>query len=345
ETASRYVDEATKNQPENLEAQLLLVKTLIARDLYYKAETTLDELTRKFPKSAAVFELTGILHLKKKDPTSARRAFERALELEPQSYEALNGLVMLDLAEKKPQAAVARVGERLRKAPNNPQLLVLAARTQATAGDLPAAERTLRKMLEVAPDHLEAFSLLGQLYLKQGELDQARREFEALALKEPKNAGAHTMAGLILQLQKQEPEARQRYEQALKVNPRAAVAANNLAWMMAESGQDLSVALQHARRAQEVLPQHPTISDTVGWIYYRQDNTPLAIREFSRSIGQDPRNPIYHYHLGLAYLKAGEKERARESFQQALQLNPNFAEAVDAKSRLAMLEQDTPPQK
>ena len=191
--------------------------------------------------------------------------------------------------------------------------------------------------MEVAPDRLEAFSLLAQLYLKQGKLDQARQEFEQLAQKQPSNAGAYTMVGTILQTQKKDTDARQWYEKALRANPHAAVAANNLAWLLAESGQDLSTALQYAEQAQKISPEQPDIGDTLGWIYYKQDNAPLAIREFRRSIAKNPQNPSYHYHLGLAYLKAGQKEPAKQSLQEALRLNPDFPEASDAKSRLNTL--------
>ena len=142
------------------------------------------------------------------------------------------------------------------------------------------------------------------------------------------------MVGTILQVQKKDAEARQWYEKALQANPQAAVAANNLAWLLAESGQDLATALQYAKQAQAALPEQPDISDTLGWIYYKQDNMALAIREFRYSIAKNPQNPSYHYHLGLTYLKTGEKERARQSLQEALRLNPDFPEAADARSRL-----------
>jgi len=57
-----------------------------------------------------------------------------------------------------------------------------------------------------------------------------------------------------------------------------------------------------------------------------------------------PQNPIYHYHLGLAHLKSGEPARARTSLARALQLQPNFAEAADARTKLASIEALGAPQ-
>ncbi len=43
--------------------------------------------------------------LTKKDMVSARRYFDKAIELNPKSVEALNGLIAIDVAGKKPDAA------------------------------------------------------------------------------------------------------------------------------------------------------------------------------------------------------------------------------------------------
>jgi Tfp pilus assembly protein PilF len=46
---------------------------------------------------------------------------------------------------------------------------------------------------------------------------------------------------------------------------------------------------------------------------------------------------MYHYHLGLAYLKNGDKDKARQSLKRALSLNPSFDGAAEAEKALATL--------
>jgi Tfp pilus assembly protein PilF len=43
---------------------------------------------------------------------------------------------------------------------------------------------------------------------------------------------------------------------------------------------------------------------------------------------------MYHYHLGLAYTKNGEPERARGALQTALALNPKLTDAQQALASL-----------
>ena len=63
----------------------------------------------------------------------------------------------------------------------------------------------------------------------------------------------------------------------------------------------------------------------------------LAISSFQASIEKDSKNPLYHYHLGLAYAKNGDKDKARDSLKQALSLNPKFDGAGEAQKTLASL--------
>jgi Flp pilus assembly protein TadD len=80
------------------------------------------------------------------------------------------------------------------------------------------------------------------------------------------------------------------------------------------------------------------MQDTLGWIYYKKDLATLAVPPFERSVKLDPRNPTFQYHLGLAYMKAGDSSRARVAFQQALSLAPNFSGAEEARQMLASMK-------
>jgi tetratricopeptide (TPR) repeat protein len=267
----------------------------------------------------------------------ARRHFEQASVLAPDSLEALGGLVALDLAGKNVQDARRRVDERLQKGPASAPLLMLAARVYAAGGDLQGAENLLRKTVQTDPGQLQAYAALGQLYVRQGKLDVARAEFENMAKRDPKPVGALTMIGTIQQMQGQPDAARATYEKAVELDPDAAVAANNLAWIYATTGGNLDVALQLAQSAKRKLPDNPDVNDTLGYIYYKKDLHSLAIPALKASVAKDAKSPVYHSHLGLAYAKAGDVENAREHLSSALKLKPDFDGAQEARRVLESL--------
>ena len=338
DTSVQLAEQAVKNAPRNPDARLALVRSLTARRDVGRAETELKALTKQYPDSTAVQTQAGIVAAMKGDAIGASRHLTRALELDQNNIEALSGLISLDLAAKNNASAVSRAESRLARMPNDPATLMLAARTYARAGELAKSEQMLRKTVEVDASNFDAYAMLGRLYLSQKRLDEALAEYEGLAKRQARPVQAHTVAGVILEAQQRPEEARKHYEQALELDPEMPVAANNLAWMYAESGENLDRALQLAQAATRRLPKSPAVQDTLGWVYYKKGLATLAIAPFQRSIELDPKNPVLHFHLGLAHLKNGDAPKARIALNRALALAPDFEGAAEAKQALASLK-------
>jgi Flp pilus assembly protein TadD len=90
--------------------------------------------------------------------------------------------------------------------------------------------------------------------------------------------------------------------------------------------------------AAEVLPDTPQVLDTLGWAYYRKGLATSAVQPLMRSVEADPANPVTRYHLGLAYVKAGQTDLGRRALEHALTLKSDFAGAQDAREVLASLK-------
>ncbi len=337
DSSVQFAEEAVKNAPESPEAKLALIRSLLARRDVRRAEGELQALTKQYPDNAAAQAQAGILAAMKGDAAGASRSLSRALELDQNSLEALSALVSLDLTQKHGASAISRVEARLARTPRDPGALLLAATTYARSGNPTKSEQMLRKTLEVDDANIDAYSMLGKLYLSQLRLDEALAEFDLLSKRQPRPVQAHTIVGVILEAQKKPEDARKRYEQALALDPETPAAANNLAWMYAQNGENLDVALQLAQAAARRLPDNPAVLDTLGWIYHKKALPTLAIPQFVKCVERDPKNPIYHFHLGLAYVQAGDPTKARVALRQALSVAPDFAGATEAKDVLASL--------
>jgi tetratricopeptide (TPR) repeat protein len=332
-----FLNPLVKKQPRSANLHLLMGMALLEIGNLPGAEAELVPLSRAVPKSAELQSWLGRLYSAKRDLPRAREAFGKALELQPDSITALNGIISIDIVEKRGDAARAKLEARLASEPDNEALLFLAGNSYLTMGDAAKAETLLRKVLQVNPANIDAYARLVRIYWAQNRLDQAKAELEEAARHQSSPVAARTMIGLILELQKQPDQARKQYEQALALNPRAPVAANNLAMQHAELG-NLDIALQLAQTAKAVLPDDARISDTLGWIYYKKGLSTLAVTALQQSVKQNPAIAETQYHLGLAHLKNGDQGDARRALQQALKLNPQFSEAADAKRVLSTLK-------
>jgi tetratricopeptide (TPR) repeat protein len=328
-------NEALKNIPGSPEARLALVRSLIATRAFEQAQKEARQLLVEHPKVAGVHVQAGVLAAARNDMAAARAAFEQALALDPESLEALTGLIALDLRAGNTAAARGRIDARVADTKSRPAMWLLAARVYVAAQDPAAAERILRRTIQADPTLLPAYAMLGQIFLSQKRLDEARGEFESLAQRQSHPVAALTMAGMILHAQGKIDLARERFEQVLAIDPRAPVASNNLAWLYAEAGENLDAALRLAQVAAETAQDVPEILDTLGWVYYKKNLPQLALEPLTRCVEKDPSNPTYHYHLGLAYLKAGDEARGRSSIERALALRSDFSGADDARRVLA----------
>jgi tetratricopeptide (TPR) repeat protein len=329
--------DAAKADPGSLEARLTLVRALIQQREEVKARALLEELLKAAPSVAAVHSQKGLLLAIGRDAAGARASFAKALELDPMQLEAIGGLTALDFAASKPQDAVARLDALLASAPDNQGLLLMTANVHAAVKDYTRAEEILVKAIEGNAASLGAYSMLGRLYLVQKRLDAARSQFEKIAARQEKPVAALTVLGTIDMLQNRSAEAQRTFERVLTLDPKAGVAANNLAWLYLENGGSVDLALNLAETAKSVLPNAPEVNDTLGWAYYKKDLLPSAIRALRRSLELDPKNPTTMYHLALAYEKSGERQEARQVMTRYLQVDSSSDRSADVRRRLQAL--------
>ena len=133
-------------------------------------------------------------------------------------------------------------------------------------------------------------------------------------------------------------DAKARYRKILQAEPNNANALNDLAYLMADSGEKLDEALTYAQRGTQFAKDpglKTSLSDTIGWIYVRKNMNDLAIQTFEPLVSNDPRNSTYLYHLGVALLQKGDKLKAKTELQAALAAKPGPQDEAKIRELLA----------
>jgi tetratricopeptide (TPR) repeat protein len=330
--------EAANQQASTPAARVGVAYALLGKGDIGRADVAIQALEKDYPNLAATHTLKGLLLAGRSDQAGAARELDRALELDPKDTQALGARLRLDLREKQPAQARARLARAIAASPANSAVLVLAARFENTAGDTAAGEKYLRKSIEVDPSNPEGYDLLARMFVAQHRLDEARAEFERLAARQPSEAGPKTMVGVLYDMQHKSDDAAKIYESVVKTNPRAGVAANNLAFIYATRGANLDAALQLAQTAKQQMPTTWEVDDTIGFVYYKKGLPDLAIPPLLSCVQKAPKESTCHFHLGLAYAKAGTKDKATASLEKALELQPAFDGAEEARATLASLK-------
>jgi tetratricopeptide (TPR) repeat protein len=338
DSAIQTAQQAIESHPSSIDARLALARALMVRtEDQGRAEAHLEAMVKLFPRSGEIQHAVGELALARGDRDGARRAFERALQVNRRNWESLDRLITMDLRSGRVADARRRAEAALDASPDAVPALLLTAKAAEGAGDSRVAERHLRRVIELEPDNLDGYTALGAVYLGDRRLDKARAEFIEIAKRQPRSVAPPTMVGILSQAQGERAGAIEWYQRALKVDTRAAVAANNLAWIYAETDQNLDIAHELAQVAYAELREIPEVADTMGWVYYKRNMHAEAIAVLLRCVEKDPTNPLYHFHLGMAYSKRGEDMKARASLQRALKYKLGAPYDEEAKKALSDL--------
>ena len=334
DTAVLFAEEALRVSPTSVDARLALTRAWVARDDVDRAEAGMAQMRKESPDVAEVHSLDGSMRLLRADLAGARVAFVRALQLDGGDLEALNGLTTIEMRERQVERARELIEARLQAGRHTPDLLLLAAKVFIAADDTRRAEALLRQAIELDPLHTDTYVLLGRIYTEQNRVPAVQREFDDLARQQPKNLAAQVMAAMLVHAQGNVAEATKRYEAILAAEPRITIAANNLASIYAEAGENLEVAQRWAETAAEQVPMHAEIQDTLGMVYYRRHRYGEALRRFEQSVALEPGNAVYRYHLALVHARNGDVDRAREALRVALERRPDYDEARKALASL-----------
>jgi Flp pilus assembly protein TadD len=87
-----------------------------------------------------------------------------------------------------------------------------------------------------------------------------------------------------------------------------------------------------AERAFKTLAQaHPELGGpqaNLGLIYRQTGRSAEAVVALEKAVAASTRQPVFFNQLGVAQREAGQFAKARESYEQALELEPNYAAAV-----------------
>lgn len=335
--AATYAQQATTLAPDDVGAREVLIRVLIAQKRASEAMRELSALQAAAPKAPFLANLTGELQLSEGRRDAARESFLRALAASPSDPEANAGLVRIDLDSGRTADAISRIGDSLKAPSPSSSTFLLAARAYIAVRDLSKAEAVLKRAIDAKASGLDAYGLLGQIYVNERRLEEARTEFAEMVRRNPTSISGNTMLAMLLEIQGNKSEAERIYRQVLAIDARAAVAANNLAWLLVSQGRNVDEALGFAQTANKELPDDPRVADTLGWIYCLKHIPSPAIRLLQASLDKDATDPVVHYHIGMAYAQAGDKDKARASLRQALSMQSNFQGSADARQALSAL--------
>src|SRR5713226_2699474 len=314
----------------------------------YRVRGTLDDAARVYrgiikadPKNPTAPFLMGIVLREQKKNKEARQAFERAAELGPDSVPVLQQLVELDLETRNYPAAYQRVQKAIEKNPTIAALQFLKAQVHSAKGETNQAEAALQRSIALDPNFRDACLGLAQIYIRSQRPRQALEKLDGILARNPKDIAALLEIGILKESMADDTGDRDAYEKLLAVSPQVSPALNNLAYLYAVRFKRSEKGFDLAQKGRRLLPNDPTIADTLGWTTYLRGDYAGALPLFREAAEKLFGEPEIQYHLGMAHYMMGDEQPARAALQRAVEGRKEFAGKDEAKQKLLNLRADT----
>ncbi len=165
--------------------------------------------------------------------------------------------------------------------------------------------------------------LLGYAYLLLDSYDSAESNFRRSIALEEENSEAWGHLAMIYSRKEMTATSDAAYERALQYDQFNTTFLNNYAYSLADRGKRLDKALMMVQLALESEPENESFLDTRGWIYYKMGEYTKALVDIQQAVDIGGASAEVLAHLGDVQLALGDRDAAREAYEQALRLHPN----------------------
>jgi tetratricopeptide (TPR) repeat protein len=332
--AQIYAQELVQRFPATPDNRQLLADALARQGKLRPAEEQILIARQLSPNDPSIHVNVAQIYSAEKKWPDAQKEFELAVQLDLHNTTALAQLADFLTARNESAQALAHVQQYVAANPNdaNGHVILGALNFQLKNHDISQSE--FERAIQIDPNNIQAYLRLGKVFEEQGQSELAIARYQKALDLQPKLAPLATMIG-NLYLDKGDMEtARKYYAQAIAANPNFAVAIANTAWVDAQEGKDLDVALGMAEKAKSLEPDVATITDTLAWVMYKRGNYANAMPLLQEIVRKTPDSAQFHYHLGMTLLAAGQKAKGKEQLEAALRLNLNTDNTQQARQAL-----------
>ncbi len=347
--------QAVADADDGTMADMALISVNLRRGEFDKALKAIDGLEKKQPNSPVASNLRARTLLAKKDVAGARKAFERALQIDPMYMPAVANLATLDLADKKPESARKRFEAVLAKEPKQPQALLALAELRAREGGTKEeiaelisraiaanpTEKTPRLLLidlylrsndaklalsaaqsaaTALPESHELLDALGRAQLAAGDNNQAMASFNKVAAMQPNSPLPQLRLAEVYLSAKDRSAATQSLRRALAIKSDFLDAQRGLI-LLAMDDRNYSDATAIARSVQKQRPKEAIGYQFEGDIAVRQKKWDVAADAYRAGLKQGM-FPVLATKLHSALMVGGKTADADKFVASWLRDNP-----------------------
>jgi tetratricopeptide (TPR) repeat protein len=334
--------QARAGQPADAQ-KILAALPAVAPDLGIAMPALLANVTKRpVPRASdgiaeAYFTFAALLRAQEADDF-ALIMLRLALDLRPDFTAARLLAADMLVSQQHPQVALRMLNEVAAADPIYP---VVQLRKASVVDRLGRSDDAMRDLDRLAHDYPE--SPLPDI--QRGDILRMKQQFPDAVVPYDRATARDTVPtandwvifydrGVAEERTHQWQKAEADFNHALELSPDQPFVLNYLGYSWADMGHHLDKARQMIERAAEKRPNDGAITDSLGWVMFRQGDSKAAVKTLERAVELEPEDSTINAHLGDAYWGAGRKIEAQYQWRRALTLNPTPDDAAKLEAKL-----------
>jgi len=303
DSATVLLTKALDAKPDYLQGRYLLASLLIGKGDLEQATNQVGAIRKisKLDRQAYYFE--ALIASRRGDLPAAREAIQQVLK---GGIDYVPGLLLageIEFRAKQYNQALDYLRRAVNGAPDSTYAQRLLAATYLRLGSPAHALEVLQPALGRGTRDPQLMTVAGEAYLAVGDIPKAAQYFAQTTALDPKNAAARTRLGQVRFAEGDKEGAIRDLEAASAMDP-------NL------SAADLALIANLLRQKQF-------------------DQALVAVGRLEK---KQPNNPLVYNLRGIVYLTKRDVGAARENFERALQIQPDYLPAIGNLAQLDWLE-------
>ena len=339
--ADEVLQESIAQGNQSLDAIKLLTQVKLALGEWDVAEKLARQLQKVEGQEALSEQLLGVAYQGKDLQGESIKAFQRAHDLAPSAVQPIVSIAQAYFRSGELEKARQFLDSVLSTDKENVTAYLLLGQLSQAEGKQAEAVAHFNKVIEIEPKQGVGYRNLAIVYRRSNELDKEEETINRAVAAMPERPILTMGQASIYERQGNFDKAIETYEALLKTDSNLLVAKNNLASLLTDHRQD-QASIDKARSIAAELRSSsiPQFRDTYAWVSVKSGaNLEEAVVILEGIVKENDQVDVYQYHLGEAYRKKGDSEKAMRHLNKAVELaNPESDVAEKAKESLQQLK-------
>ena len=311
---------ASNMDTKNAQPAMLLVMNHLRLKEYDKALAAVKKLEKEKPNDATVKTLKGNVHMSRNELPLARQSFEEAAKLQADYFTPVANLAQVDFAEKKPDAARARIEAFLEKNKDNIEAITALASLAQAQGKTAEAVAMLERASNAKPADIPAALRLGSAYLRTNEKQKASALAQRLIVSYPSSPEVLDFSAQTQLANDDKAGALDTYRKLAGVMPSSALAQYRIATVQMAM-QNQGAAIDALKKAIVLKPDYLDAQVALAAVQVRSNKPEEAVAIARQIQKQLPKQAVGYSLEGDVMMLQQKPADAVKPYDQAMAVN------------------------